>query len=235
MVDQNFWLWIIVTEFPVAYTFLGLQDASNEDELFDEGSPLWRKSSSPTTFSSPTTVFVIQLGKDGFLSRSGIWESLIQSICVAGKNPEKACSLLRDCLRNRSSWPSFSTFSLLINSFSSLGKMDRAIEVLEMMTDEKIGHPVNNSICSSIISGFCRIGNPELALKFYENVEKIESFRPNVVTYTALVSALCIECRVKEVSDLVCRMEKEGIVLDAIFYSSWICGYFIDGILQEAY
>ncbi|XP_043714385.1 pentatricopeptide repeat-containing protein At5g57250, mitochondrial [Telopea speciosissima] len=180
-------------------------------------------------------IFVIQLGKEGFHSRNGIWDSLIQSLCVAGKNPEKAFALLRDCLRNHGSLPTFSTFSSLIHSFSSLGKMDRAIEVLEMMTDEKIGHPVDNSICSSIISGFCRIGNPELALKFYEKVEKIETFRPNVVTYTALVSSLCIEGRVKEVSDLVCRMEKEGIVLDAVFYSSWICGFFSEGVLQEAF
>ncbi|MCL7049117.1 hypothetical protein MKW94_004574, partial [Papaver nudicaule] len=30
-------------------------------------------------------------------------------------------------------------------------------------------------------------------------------------------------------------MEKEGVVLDAVFYSSWICGYFKEGILKEAF
>ncbi|KAJ4963534.1 hypothetical protein NE237_023473 [Protea cynaroides] len=180
-------------------------------------------------------LFVIQLGKNGFLTRNGIWDSLIQGLCIAGNDPEKAFSLLRDCLRNRGIFPSFSTFSSLIHSFSSHGEMDRAIEALEMMTDQKFGYPVDNFICCSVITGFCRIRKPELALKFYEKVEKIGSFQPNVVTYTALVSALCIEGRLEEVSDLVCRMEKEGVVLDAVFYSSWICGYFSEGILQEAF
>ncbi|OVA19233.1 Pentatricopeptide repeat [Macleaya cordata] len=114
--------------------------------------------------------------------------------------------------------------------------MGRAIEVLEVMTGEKIKYPLNNFVCSSVISGFCKIGKPELALGFYENAGKIGTLcRPNVVTYTSLVSALCKEGRINEVCDLVCKMEKEGVVLDALFYSSWICGYFREGILEEAF
>ena len=47
--------------------------------------------------------------------------------------------------------------------------MDRAIEVLEMMTDEKINYPFDNFVCSKVISGFIKIGKPELAVGFYDN------------------------------------------------------------------
>ena len=50
--------------------------------------------------------------------------------------------------------------------------MERAIEVLELMRSEKIGHTFDSFICSSIFSGFCAIGKQELGLEFYEEVEK---------------------------------------------------------------
>ncbi|RZC76547.1 hypothetical protein C5167_000661 [Papaver somniferum] len=116
--------------------------------------------------------------------------------------------------------------------------MSRAIEVLELMISDEFKYPLNDLVCSSVISGFCKIGKPESALEFYKNVGKIESLGcrgGNVVMYTWLVNALCKEGRVDEVSELVYKMEKEGVVLDAVFYSSWICGYFKEGILNEAF
>ncbi|KAF5176001.1 Pentatricopeptide repeat-containing protein [Thalictrum thalictroides] len=181
--------------------------------------------------------FMNQMLKDGEFFQKGIWDSLIQGICSAGESPEKAFSVLQDCLKFRGIIsPSHYSFSLLIHCFSSLGNMGRAIEVLELMTGENFRYPFDNFVCSSVISGFCKIGKPELALGFYDNVEKSRALlSPNVVTYTAIVSALCKEGRVKEVCDLVYKMENEGVVLDAVFYSSWICGYFQRGILEEAF
>ncbi|KAL5699496.1 hypothetical protein ACHQM5_030389 [Ranunculus cassubicifolius] len=172
--------------------------------------------------------------KDRVFIHRGVWDSLIQRLC--GETPEKAFILLQDCLNLYGVSLSSKTFCLLIHCFSDLGKMGRAIEVLELMTGEKIGYCFDNFVCSSIISGFCKIGKPELALGFYDNVEKSGALScPNVVTYTALVNALCKQGRVKEVQDLVCKMENEGVVLDAVFYSSWICGYFDKGVLKEAF
>ncbi|XP_077222679.1 pentatricopeptide repeat-containing protein At5g57250, mitochondrial-like [Tasmannia lanceolata] len=182
-----------------------------------------------------TEQFFAEMRREGFVPQKGLYNYLIQGFCHEEKDPEKAFSILKECIQNHGISPSPFSYYSLVYCFSSLGKMDRAIEVLELMTEEKIGNPSNNFICSSIISGFCRIGKPELALGFYDNAEKSGTFRPSIVTYTAVVDALCTEGRVKEVCDLVCKMEREGLVLDTVFYSSWICGYVREGILAEAF
>ncbi|KAJ6732012.1 FERTILITY RESTORER-LIKE [Salix purpurea] len=147
-----------------------------------------------------------QMEKSSKVSGFGVWDSLIRGFCVNNKDPEKGLSILKDCLRNYDILPSSFTFCSLIHSFSSKRDMSGAIE----------------------------IGKPELAIGFFENAVKVGALRPNVVTYTTLVSALCMLGRVSEVCDLVCRMEKEGLAFDVVFYSNWICGYYREGMLMEA-
>lgn len=174
------------------------------------------------------------MAKSTYWPRNRRWDSLICGFCLKKKDPEKALSVLRECLRNQGIIPSSFTFRSLIHGFSSQGKMDRAIEVLELMTDGKFRYPFDNFVCSSIISGFCKIGKPELAVGFFENAESWGALQPNIVTYTALVNALCELGRVNEVSDLVSRIEKERLKFDVVFYSSWICGYLKEEILEGA-
>ncbi|GAV84253.1 PPR domain-containing protein/PPR_1 domain-containing protein/PPR_2 domain-containing protein [Cephalotus follicularis] len=176
-----------------------------------------------------------QMAKSSNFPKNLMWDSLIKGFCTNRKDPEKALVVLRDCLRNHGKLPSSFTFCSLIHCFCSQGNMSRAIEVLELMIDEKVRYPFDNFVCSSVISGFCKIGKPELALGFFENAMNSGALRPNVVTYTALVSALCMLGRVNEVADLAIRMEKEKLALDVVFYSSWVCGYFWEGYLVEAF
>ncbi|KAM2638032.1 hypothetical protein EV1_022457 [Malus domestica] len=103
------------------------------------------------------------------------------------------------------------------------------------MTDEKVKYPFDNFVSSSVISGFCKIGKPEIAVKFLENTVDSGALEPNIVTYAALVAALCKLGRVNEVCDLVCRIEKQGLALDVVLFSSWICGYILDGVLMEVF
>ncbi|KAB1204282.1 hypothetical protein CJ030_MR8G020399 [Morella rubra] len=176
-----------------------------------------------------------QMAKAFHFPRTRLWDSLIQDLCVKHNNPDKALTVLRICLRNNGIVPSSFTFCSLIHTFSSQGSMGKAIEVLELMTDEKVSYPFDNFVCSTVISGFGKIGKAELALGFFENAVSSGALQPNVVTYTALVSALCKLGRMNEVSDLFCRMEKEGLAFDVAFYSSWICGYIAEGLLQEVF
>ena len=171
--------------------------------------------------------------KSSNLSKSRLWDSLIRGLCIDQDEPEKALLVLRDCLKNRGILPSSFTFCLLIYGFSSRGDMSKAIEVLELMTDVK--YPFDNFVCSSVMAGFCRIGKPEFAVGFFENATSSGALQPNVVTYTALVGALCKLGRVNEVYDLVFRMEKEGVAFDVVFYSSWICGFISEGVLMEVF
>ncbi|KAB2626327.1 pentatricopeptide repeat-containing protein [Pyrus ussuriensis x Pyrus communis] len=127
-----------------------------------------------------------QMTEASKLRRNRMWDSLIQGLCINRKDPEMA--------------------------FNE-GDMSKAIEVLELMTDEKVKYPFDNFVSSSVISGFCKIGKPEIAVKFLKNAVDSGALEPNIVTYTALVC------------DLVCRIEKQGLALDVVLFSCWICDF----------
>lgn len=162
-----------------------------------------------------------------------LFDSIIQRLCKR-RNPEKVRSILQDCSVSDGVLRSSNTFSSLIYSFCSQGRMDEAIQVLELMNNEKNKYPFDNFVCSCVISGFLSVGKAELAVKFFENAVSLGCLKPNVVTYTALVSAYFRLGRIDEVSDLVAKMEIYGLELDVVFYSNWIYGYFREGEIEEA-
>ncbi|KAL2503215.1 Pentatricopeptide repeat-containing protein [Forsythia ovata] len=130
------------------------------------------------------------MGKSKIFDKDRIFDSIVQGVCIFSKKPEKGLSLLTEFFKmDDGIFPSSYTFCSLIYSFSSIGKLDRVVEVLELMSDEKLKYPFDNFVCSSVISGFVRIGKPELAVGFFENAVKSGSLKPNVVTCTALVGA----------------------------------------------
>ncbi|XP_019415098.1 PREDICTED: pentatricopeptide repeat-containing protein At5g57250, mitochondrial [Lupinus angustifolius] len=156
-----------------------------------------------------------------------IWDVFLTRL-----DPDTALSALRHCFSKGTVFPSPFTFSSIIQKFSYLGHMGEAIQVLELMGDDRIRYPFDDFVCSSVISGFCRIRKPELALEFFEATS---SHKPGLVTYTALVGALCKLGRVDEVCDLVCAMENDGLGLDVVFYSIWVCGYIEEKVLVEVF
>ncbi|XP_047148999.1 pentatricopeptide repeat-containing protein At5g57250, mitochondrial [Vigna umbellata] len=162
-----------------------------------------------------------------------MWDTLIQGLCAQRHDPEKALSVLRRCVRNRAVVPSSFTFCFIVHELSSKGLMGMAVEVLELMAEDGVRYPFDDFVCSSVISGFCRVGKPELGVDFFKRVTDCGGFRPNVVTCTALVVALCKMGRVGEVCGLVQWMEKEGLALDVVLYSAWACGYVEERVLVE--
>ncbi|CAH2069652.1 unnamed protein product [Thlaspi arvense] len=172
--------------------------------------------------------------KASIFPRTRMLDSLIYGFSVTRDGPDKALSILRDCLRIHGAFPSSSTFSSLISRFVAKGEMGKAIEVLEMMTNKKLNYPFDNFVSSAVISGFCKIGKPELALGFFETAMDSGALVPNLVTYTTIVSALCQLGKVDEVRDVVRRLEDEGFEFDCVFCSNWIHGYFKGGALMDA-
>ncbi|CAN6870459.1 unnamed protein product [Brassica oleracea] len=175
-----------------------------------------------------------QISKSSLFPNTRTLDSLIRGFT----DPDKALSILSDCLRHRNhrhgAFPSPSSFSSLIHRSVARGEMEKAVEVLEMMTttSEEV-----NFVSSAVVSGFCKIGKPELALGFFETAVKSEALSPSVVTYTTIVTALCQLGRVDEVKGLVRRLEgeeEEGFEFDCVFYSNWIHGYLRGGALMDA-
>ncbi|XP_010443404.1 PREDICTED: pentatricopeptide repeat-containing protein At5g57250, mitochondrial-like [Camelina sativa] len=175
-----------------------------------------------------------QISKASIFPRTHMLDSLIHGFSVTRDDPNKGLSILRDCLRSHGAFPSSLTFCSLIHRFVVKGEMDNALEVVEMMTNKKVNYPFDNFVCSAVVSGFVRIGKPELALGFYESAVGSGVLVPNLVTYTTVVSALCQLGKVDEVRDLVRRLEDEGFEFDCVFYSNWIHGCLEGGGLMNA-
>ncbi|KAK3433712.1 hypothetical protein EUGRSUZ_D01013 [Eucalyptus grandis] len=175
------------------------------------------------------------MAKTSNFAKSRIWDCIIQGYCVHRNDPERAMSIFRDCLRGYRVLPSSYAVCSLIHGFSSRGMMGRAIEVMELMADEKIEYPFGNFVCSSVIAGFCRIGQPELGVEFFEKAKILGTLQPNLVTYTALVHALCKSGRVDEVGKLFRVMEEEGLAFDVVFFTCWVLGYLKQGFVTEAF
>ena len=159
-------------------------------------------------------------------SPNSLWNALICGVCVLEKDPERAFSLLMNYLNDENSSKLLlrNAFRTLVFSFCSVGRMDRAIEVVKIMTSISNGYSLDNYVSSSIISGFCKMGRPELGLEFFEKAKNCETFVPNLVTYTCVVDALLRCKQTKEASDLVMEIEAKGLATDAFFYGCWASG-----------
>lgn len=172
--------------------------------------------------------------KGSSFARSSVWDILIHGYCIHQDDPEKGLSVVYDCLYRYDILPSSSTFCSLIHSFCSKGMMGKASAVLELMSDRKVRYPLSNFVCTSMISGFCKIGKPELGVDFFK--AKVSGvLRPNIVTYTVLVDALCRLGRFDEIPNLLIAMEDKGLEFDVVFFTCLMCGYIREGDLPEAF
>ncbi|KAK4265528.1 hypothetical protein QN277_026572 [Acacia crassicarpa] len=172
--------------------------------------------------------------KNRIMGSSRLWDALIQGFSVNREDPERAFFLLEDCLRNRNVLPSPFTFGSIIHRLSSQGSMGKVIDVLELMANAKVEYPFDNFICSSVISGFCKIGKPELALGFFEKASSSGALQPDVVTYTALVSALGKLGDVKNATGYLAKMLKDGQEPNKVTYTAIMAAYCMKGNLEEA-
>lgn len=175
------------------------------------------------------------VGKSKIFHKNRVLDSLVQGICTYNQDPEKGLSLLKDFLKIDAVFPSSRAFCVLICCFSKMGKMDRVIDLLELMSDDKFKYPFDNYVCSSVISGFVRIEEPELAVGFYETAVRSGSLTPNTVTCTTVLTAYCKLRDIDKVSHLVTWMENNELAFDVVFYSNWIYGCFTEGLIYEAF
>ncbi|XP_051134398.1 pentatricopeptide repeat-containing protein At5g57250, mitochondrial [Andrographis paniculata] len=163
-----------------------------------------------------------------------VLDSSLQGVCSSNHDPDRGFSLLKSFLEIEGFFPSSRTFCLLIFGFSKLGKMDKVIDLLELMSDDKFNYPFDNFVCSSVIAGFSRIGEYELAVRFYDNAVKSGNLVPNVVTCTALLNVYCKLGEKVEAFDLVAWMEDNNLPFDVVFYSNWMYACLSEGLIHEA-
>ncbi|KAL8095437.1 pentatricopeptide repeat-containing protein At5g57250, mitochondrial [Apium graveolens] len=157
--------------------------------------------------------------------QNGIFRVLYRRFCIDTKDPEKALAQLRICGTS----PSYFTYFSYIHTFSLMGNMDKAIEVLEMMMLNN-ENPFDNFVCSSVISGFVKVNKPDLAIGFFENAVKSYALHPNVVTCTAVFGAYY---RLGRLNELISCVEKDGLGFDVVFYTCWMYECFREGFVRE--
>ncbi|CAH9140984.1 unnamed protein product [Cuscuta epithymum] len=164
--------------------------------------------------------------------RTQILDSLVQGLSMT--EPEMALSILRDCLKIGGITPSSCTIYSLLYRFCYLGMMDGVTQVLKMTSDETMQHSIDNFLCNYVICAFVTVGKPGLALKFYDNAVNSGSLKPNVFTYTSLMSAYYRLGRISDAWSLVKIMGIDGLEPDTIFYSNWMYGYSREGKVHDA-
>ncbi|KAK9076828.1 hypothetical protein SSX86_005162 [Deinandra increscens subsp. villosa] len=169
-----------------------------------------------------------------FLLQNRILDALIQGFCIKEKDPERGFLILQHYFKIDGICPSSFSFCTLIRSFCRQGKMDRVIEVVEMMNDEKLKYPFDNFVISSVVHGFVSIGRPELGVGFYEKCANCGGVEMNVVTYTCVLSAYCRLKRFEKVYDLGYKIDKAGLSFDVVFYGCLVHEYFKVGSMVSA-
>ncbi|KAF5813365.1 putative tetratricopeptide-like helical domain superfamily [Helianthus annuus] len=172
--------------------------------------------------------------KTPIVVQNRILDALIQAFCINEQDPERGLSILQHFLKKDGIFPSSFTFCALIRAFCLKGEMDRAMEVVGMMSDEKFKYPFDSFVISCVVSGFVSIGKNELALGFYENVVSSGGVKMNVVAYTCVLSAYCRLKRFEKVCDLGCEIEKGGLAFDVVFYGCLVHEYFKAGMVVSA-
>ena len=87
--------------------------------------------------------------------------------------------------------PNSVTYGCLIDACVKNGKVEKAIEVFEVMQRDSV--PLNTIIYTTLIKGMARSFKLDKALELYAAMKLDDKIKPNNVTYNSLIDC-CIRC-----------------------------------------
>ncbi|KAK1316926.1 Pentatricopeptide repeat-containing protein [Acorus calamus] len=175
--------------------------------------------------------FIDRHKRRGLYDQDLLWSSLIRGVCVYGGNPEKALSLLRDCLSDRAVRLDVVVYSSVVDGLCKKGYLEKALDVCESMRKRGI-HP-NIVTYNSVINCLCREGCFAEAFRLFDSLKQ-NNLHPTVITYATLIVALCRRGFIQDAIQLLDRMVLEDLAPNAIIYNSLINGYCRFGLIEEA-
>ncbi|KAL3825007.1 hypothetical protein ACJIZ3_021036 [Penstemon smallii] len=168
--------------------------------------------------------------------------SLIKGF-LESRIPKKAFEIL-DTLERKGCFPDIVLCNVLIDCFSKMGWYDDAFEVFSNLRERKLIPDVYTFsslvsticlsrqydllplltsglaiepdlvVCNSLLSYFCKSGNPEGAVEFYNDMID-RGFQPDKYSYAEVLSALCRLGRIDEAVNVYHGMIRKHLGLDA--------------------
>ncbi|GMI98169.1 hypothetical protein like AT5G40400 [Hibiscus trionum] len=116
-------------------------------------------------------------------------------------------------------------FDMLIKGYVRKGMVKEGIKTFRNVLE--VGHLPSVITCNCLLNGLLR-------LNFIDQCWLVRGVVPDLVSYTALMSGLCKERRVREAHQLFHRMVHRGLDPDIVSYNTLISGYCKEGRMQES-
>ncbi|KAI3798484.1 hypothetical protein L1987_33761 [Smallanthus sonchifolius] len=148
------------------------------------------------------------------------------SIDLARKVFEEMCE--------RGALPDSSTFKVFITSYCRINQISQVDQWLTAMLDK--GFVLDNATSTLVLSAFSETGGwTDKAFRLFLKLVRSESYKPNVYTYTAMISGYCEEGKVNRAEMLLTRMREQGLVPNVETYTTLVSGHCKSGNLTRAY
>ncbi|KAL9152440.1 hypothetical protein ABFS82_11G122500 [Erythranthe guttata] len=145
----------------------------------------------------------------GWIFGSVIQSSIVEALLGKGTNVNKAVEFL-DRIASKSLIPENVNYDYLIKRFYEHGRVDKAVELLNVMLRKGGGGPPESTSYDYIIQGLCKdYCNLDKALDFYGEM-LCRGLKPSVVTWNILVCGLSEFGRVEEAEELLRSMIESG-------------------------
>ncbi|XP_077216129.1 uncharacterized protein LOC143850765 [Tasmannia lanceolata] len=121
----------------------------------------------------------------------------------------------------------------VVLGFCEMGRLDDAYSLLNEILDGEFVPTANVFNC--IIDSYCKAGRLDEAMSVFERMGSGSCSRPDVATYTIIVSALCVCGNVQKALCVFHEMLNNNVVVNGTLYRVIIRGLCESGRLEEAY
>ncbi|KAM7280492.1 hypothetical protein ACFE04_007626 [Oxalis oulophora] len=126
-------------------------------------------------------------------------------------------------------------FDMLVKAYVKAGMVREGFTVFK--TSNEAGYSPTVTACNFLLNGLLKFNRFEECWEVYEEMGRIMYRRnvlPDLVSYTALINALCKAGNVKEAHQLFHNMVHRKLIPDTFSYNTLISGYCKEGRIREA-
>ncbi|CAN6476417.1 unnamed protein product [Victoria cruziana] len=161
-----------------------------------------------------------------------VFSSVLSCYCKLGK-PELATEFYEKMI-DVGVKPNLITYTAVINAFCILGRMEDVDKLVRMLEDEKLLFDL--IFYTSWACGYLRVGAVDLMQVFRKHREmKTLGIKPDVVSYTVLIDALCKIGEVEKAAGFLHKMFISGLRPSLVTYSVVMRGLCQKGKLNQAF
>ncbi|XP_031476197.1 pentatricopeptide repeat-containing protein At5g57250, mitochondrial [Nymphaea colorata] len=161
-----------------------------------------------------------------------VFSSVLSCYCKIGK-PELATEFYEKMI-DVGVRPNLITYTVVMNALSKLGRMEEVEKLVRMLEQEKLVYDL--IFYSSWACGYVRVGALDLVQVFQKHKEmKALGIKPDVISYTILIDALCRLGEVEKAVGFLHKMFMGGVKPSLVTYTAVMRGFCQKGKLNEAF